>query len=92
MEAELTDAIAGKQAAQNLIQKYRSQVQDIQTWLDGLSKKVDMIEKSSGLTIGQKILNLKDITDEFESQGTEKLAEVKKLSDQVMDSVSNLDS
>ncbi|XP_071567068.1 muscle-specific protein 300 kDa isoform X8 [Temnothorax nylanderi] len=92
LEAELTDAIAGKQAAQDLIQKYRSQVQDIQTWLDGLSKKVDMIEKGSGLTIGQKISNLKDITGEFESQGTEKLAEVKKLGDEVMDSVSNLDS
>jgi len=92
LEIELTDAIAGKQAAQDLIQKYRSQVQDIQTWFDGLSKKVDMIEKGSGLTIGQKISNLKDITAEFESQGTEKLAEVKKLGDQVMDSVSNLDS
>lgn len=92
LEAELTDAIAGKQAAQDLIQKYRSQVQDIQTWLDGLSKKIDMIEKGSGLTINQKISNLKDITSEFESQGTEKLAEVKKLGDQVMDSVSNLDS
>jgi len=92
LEIELTDAIAGKQAAQDLIQKYRSQVQDIQTWLDSLSKKVDMIEKGSGLTIGQKISNLKDITAEFESQGTEKLAEIKKLGDQVMDSVSNLDS
>ncbi|XP_018338972.1 PREDICTED: nesprin-1 isoform X6 [Trachymyrmex septentrionalis] len=92
LETELTEAIAGKQAAQDLIQKYRSQVQDIQTWFDGLSKKVDMIEKGSGLTIGQKISNLKDITTEFESQGTEKLAEIKKLGDQVMDSVSNLDS
>ncbi|KAL0110413.1 hypothetical protein PUN28_013801 [Cardiocondyla obscurior] len=92
LENELTDAIAGKQAAQDLIQKYRSHVQDFQTWLDGLSKKVDMIEKGSGLTIDQKISSLKDITGEFESQGTEKLAEVKKLGDQVMDSVSNLDS
>lgn len=92
LEAELTDAITGKQAAQDLIQKYRSLVQDIQTWLDGLSKKVDMIEKGSGLIISQKISNLKDITGEFESQGMEKLAEIKKLGDQVMDSVSNLDS
>ncbi|XP_018395829.1 PREDICTED: nesprin-1 isoform X2 [Cyphomyrmex costatus] len=92
LETELAEAIAGKQAAQDLIQKYRSQVQDIQTWFDGLSKKVDMIEKGSGLTINQKISNIKDITVEFESQGTEKLAEIKKLGDQVMDSVSNLDS
>ncbi|XP_014483634.1 PREDICTED: nesprin-1 isoform X6 [Dinoponera quadriceps] len=92
LEAELTDAISGKQAAQDLIQKYRSQVQDMQNWFDSLSKKVDVIEKGSGLTIGQKISNLKDITAEYESQGPEKLAEIKKLGDQVMDSVSNLDS
>lgn len=92
LEAELIDAITGKQAAQDFIQKYRLQVQDIQAWFDNLSKKVDVIEKGSGLTINQKISNLKDITTEFESQGSEKLAEIKKLGDQVMDSVSNLDS
>lgn len=92
LEAELIDAISGKQAAQDLIQKYRSQVQDIQSWFDSLSKKVDVIEKGSGLTIGQKISNLKDITAEYETQGPEKLSEIKKLGDQVMDSVSNLDS
>lgn len=92
LEAELTDAIAGKQAAQELIQKYRSQVQNIQAWLDALSKKVDVIEKGNGQTIGQKISNVKEITTEFESQGPGRLNEVKGLSDQVMDSVSNLDS
>lgn len=92
LEAELTDAIARKQAAQDLIQKYRSQVQDIQTWFDSLTKKIDVLEKGSGLAINQKISNLKDITADFESQGPEKLTEMKKLGDQVMDSVSNLDS
>ncbi|XP_076280585.1 muscle-specific protein 300 kDa [Lasioglossum baleicum] len=92
LEAELTDAIAGKQAAQELIQKYRSQVQNIQSWLDALSKKVDVIEKGNGQTIAQKISNAKEITAEFESQGPGRLGEVKGLSDQVMDSVSNLDS
>lgn len=92
LEAELTDAIAGKQAAQNLIQKFRSQIQDAQDWFEGLSKKVDIIEKGSGLTISQKISNVKDITAEFDFQGSEKLAEMKKLGDQVIDSVSNLDS
>ncbi|XP_043492348.1 nesprin-1 [Polistes fuscatus] len=92
LEAELTDAIVGKQASQDLIQKYRNQVQDIQTWFDALLKKADGIEKGSGLTIGQKISNIKEIIGEFESQSTDKLDEVKKLGDQVMDSVSNLDS
>lgn len=92
LEAELTDAIAGKQAAQDLIQKYRTQVQNMQSWLDTLSKKVDVIEKGNGQTIGQKIASVKEITTEFESQGPGKLNEVKTLSDQVMDSVSNLDS
>lgn len=92
LETELTDAIAGKQAAQELIQKYRSQVQNIQSWLDALSKKVDVIEKGNGQTISQKISNVKEITAEFESQGPGRLNEVKSLSEQVMDSVSNLDS
>ncbi|KZC10894.1 Nesprin-1 [Dufourea novaeangliae] len=92
LETELMDAIAGKQAAQELIQKYRSQVQNIQSWLDALSKKVDVIEKGNGQTIAQKISNVKEITAEFESQGPGRLSEVKSLGDQVMDSVSNLDS
>ncbi|XP_034936487.1 nesprin-1 isoform X11 [Chelonus insularis] len=92
LENELIDAIADKQVAQELIQKYRGQVQDMLCWLDGLSKKVDIIEKGNGLTISQKITAVQEIISDFENQGPEKLNEVKKLSDQVMDSVSNLDS
>ncbi|XP_032455805.1 nesprin-1 isoform X11 [Nasonia vitripennis] len=92
LEAELIDAIAGKQSAQDLIQKYRNEVHDIHSWFDALSKKVDVIEKGNGLTIGQKIASLKEITSEFETQGPERLEDVRKLGDQVMDSVSNLDS
>lgn len=72
LEAELIDAIAGKQASQDLIQKYRNEVHDIQSWFDALSKKVDVIEKGNGLTIGQKIASLKEITSEFEMQGPER--------------------
>lgn len=92
LEAELIDAIAGKQSAQDLIQKYRNEVHDIQSWFDGLSKKIDVIEKGNGLTIGQKIASLKDISTEYETQSPGRLTEVRKLGDQVMDSVSNLDS
>jgi nesprin-1 len=72
LESELIDAIARKQATQDLIHKYRSEVQDIQFWFDALSKKVDVIEKGNGSTIGQKIASLKEITSEFESQGPER--------------------
>ncbi|XP_012253400.2 muscle-specific protein 300 kDa isoform X14 [Athalia rosae] len=92
LEAELIEAIAGKQATQDLIQKYRSHVQDIQTWFDNLSKRVDVVDKGSGLVIAQKISTVQEITSEFESQGPGKLDEVKQLGDLVMDSVSNLDS
>ncbi|XP_054006700.1 muscle-specific protein 300 kDa isoform X2 [Hylaeus anthracinus] len=92
LERELTDAIAAKQAAQELIQKYRSQVQNIQSWLDALSKKIDVVEKGNGQTIGQKIASAKEIASEFESQGPDRLNQVKSLGDRVMDSVSNLDS
>ena len=92
LETELMEAIGEKQSAQDLIQKYRSNVQEIQAWFDSLSKKVDVIEKGSGQTIGQKITAVKEIIGEFESQGPPRLEQVKKLGDQVMDSVSNLDS
>lgn len=92
LELEFIDAIADKQSAQELIQKYRGQVQDIQNWFDGLSKKVNIIEKGNGLTIGQKISAVKEIITDFEIQGPQRLDEVKNLSDMVTDSVSNLDS
>ncbi|XP_046474495.1 muscle-specific protein 300 kDa isoform X6 [Neodiprion pinetum] len=92
LEGELIEAIAGKQATQDLIERYRSHVQDIQTWFDNLSKRADVVDKGSGLTIAQKISTVQEITAEFESQGPGKLDEVKKLGDLVMDSVSNLDS
>lgn len=72
LEAELIDAIAGKQAAQDLIKKYRNEVQDIQNWFDVLSKKVDVIERGNGSTIGQKIASLKDIAREFETQSPDR--------------------
>lgn len=92
LELELIEAIAGKNAAQDLIKKYRSQVQDMQNWFDALSKRADNIEKGNGLTINQKISAANEISDEFESRGPEKFEELKKLAEQVMDSVSNLDS
>lgn len=92
LELELIDAIADKQQTQELIQRYRGQVQDIQNWFDALSKKVNIIEKGNGLTIGQKISAVKEIISDFELQGPGRLDEVKNLGDMVMDSVSNLDS
>ncbi|XP_012271233.1 nesprin-1 isoform X8 [Orussus abietinus] len=92
LETELVEAIGGKRAAQDLIQNYRSHVQEIQSWFDGLSKKIDAVEKGSGQTIGQKIASVTEIASDFENKGPSKLDEVKGLGDQVMDSVSNLDS
>ncbi|KAG7206621.1 hypothetical protein KM043_000301 [Ampulex compressa] len=92
LEAELIEALAGKRASQELIGKYRSQVQEMQAWLEGLAKRVDAIERGNGLAIGQKIGRAKEIASEFGSQGPARLAEVKSLGDRVMDSVSNLDS
>ncbi|KAK2588097.1 hypothetical protein KPH14_004158 [Odynerus spinipes] len=92
LEAELTEAIALKQAAEDLIQKYRNQVEDILAWFESLSKKADGIEKGSGFTIEQKISNIKEIIGEFESQGTEKMDEVKKLGGQIKHAIGNYKS
>ena len=72
LESELTEAITGKQATQDLIQKYRLEVQDIQAWFDVISKRVDAIEKGNGSTISKKITALKEITSEFESNAPER--------------------
>lgn len=92
LETELIDAIACKKVAQDLIQKYRLQVQEIQAWFETLCKKIDMIEKGNGMTIDQKIAAVQDISNDFDVQAPDKLDEVKTLGDQVMNSVSNLDS
>lgn len=86
------EVIKKKQNAQIVIEDYRNNIQDMHTWFDALSKRMEMLDKGSGLDCDQKLATISEIRDEFESQGSSKLTTVKQLASNVIDLVSNLDS
>lgn len=91
LESELMDAIAKKQAGQNIIDNYRQGMQDMQNWFDTLIKRMDVLDKGSGLNCAQKIAAIREIKQEFEQQGPLKLQNLKDRAAQVAEVISNLD-
>ncbi|KAL5279677.1 hypothetical protein ACFFRR_003964 [Megaselia abdita] len=91
LESELMDAIARKQSSQNIIDDYRNDVQDMQNWFDGLIKRMDVLEKGSGLNCAQKLAAISEIKNEFEGQGPQKLQNIKTKAAAVCEIISNLD-
>lgn len=85
------DAIAKKQAGQNVIDDYRQGVQDMQNWIDGLIKRMDVLDKGSGLNCAQKMAAISEIRNEFNQQGPQKMQELKAKAAQVAEVISNLD-
>lgn len=85
------DAIVKKQAGQNVIDSYRQGVQDMQNWFDNLIKRMDILDKGSGLNCAQKMAAISEIQNEFAQQGPQKLQELKGKAAQVADVISNLD-
>lgn len=92
LENELTAVIAQKQANQEIIDEYRQNIQVITNWFDNLAKRIDAIDKGSGLNCQQKQTAIVDLQAEFDDQGPKRLDEVKRLASQVIDFVNNLDS
>lgn len=92
LEEELTAAIAQKQANQDLIEEYRQNLQVINNWFDNLIKRTEGIDKGSGLNYQQKQSALTDLQAEFNDQGPKRMDEIKRLANQVIDFVNNLDS
>lgn len=92
LEDDLTTVLAKKQASQDLIGRYRQSVQGINTWFDNLVKRIDVIDKGSGLTCTQKQAAVSEIQTEFDEQGPGRVEEVKQLAAQVTEAVNNLDS
>lgn len=92
LENDLVSVIAAKQANQEIIDEYRQHVQVISNWFDNLSKRVEAIDKGSGLNCQQKETAIQDLKAEFDDQGHKRLEEVKRLANQVIELVNNLDS
>nr|XP_016945201.1 nesprin-1 isoform X29 [Drosophila suzukii] len=91
LESELMDAIAKKQAGQNVIDGYRQGMADVQNWFDTLIKRMDVLDRGSGLNCAQKTAAINEIKNEYELQGHPKIQELKGKASQVAEVISNLD-
>lgn len=89
---QLTQVMGKKQAAQDIIEDYRTHLQDIHSWFDSLVKRMEVLDKGSGLDCTQKLAVISEIGSEFESQGGNRVGEIKRLAGAVVDVVSNLES
>ncbi|KAF5292003.1 hypothetical protein FQA39_LY14120 [Lamprigera yunnana] len=92
LEEDLVTTWAQKQAHQDLIDSFRQNVQGINSWFDNIVKRIDAIDKGSGLNCVQKQAAISDLVNEFNEQGPTRIDEVKRLGAQVIEIVSNLDS
>ncbi|XP_074030429.1 muscle-specific protein 300 kDa isoform X10 [Leptinotarsa decemlineata] len=92
LENDLTSLVATKRADLETIDEYRQHVQVINNWFDNLVKRIEVIDKGSGLNCQQKQTAITDVKAEFDDQGPKRLDEVKRLASQVIELVNNLDS
>uniref|UniRef100_A0A1B0C1F9 KASH domain-containing protein n=1 Tax=Glossina palpalis gambiensis TaxID=67801 RepID=A0A1B0C1F9_9MUSC len=91
LETQLMDAIAKKKAGQNIIDSYRQSAQDMNNWFDSLIKRMDVLDKGSGLNCAQKMTAITEVKKEYEEQGPQKLQDLKSKAAQVAEIISNLD-
>ncbi|XP_059468655.1 muscle-specific protein 300 kDa isoform X2 [Neocloeon triangulifer] len=91
LELDVHNLIAKKQASQNVIEDYRSAVQEAQTWMDQVCKSMEVLDKGSGLLCYQKLSSVGDILRDFDANKY-KLDELKAKGSAVIDQVSNLET
>jgi nesprin-1 len=92
LENDLSATIAAKHANQDIMDEYRQNVQVINNWFDNLVKRIDAIDKGSGLNCQQKQAAIVELQAEFEDQGPKRMDEVKRFAGQVLEFVNNLDA
>lgn len=92
LESDLMDSIAAKTSGQNVIEAYRLAVQEMHQWFDYLIKKIDVLDKGSGLNCAQKLAAISEIKAEFLAEGPKKQADLKQKAHNVTEIISNLDS
>lgn len=85
------DSIARKTSGQNIIDSYRNAITDMHSWFDNLIKKMDVLDKGSGLTCVQKLEAITEIKSDFDEQAPLKMKDLKQKSHDVHEIISNLD-
>ncbi|XP_060527804.1 muscle-specific protein 300 kDa isoform X12 [Cylas formicarius] len=92
LENELLSVMTEKQSKQEFVDQYRQQLQVTNNWFDNLVKRIDVIDKGSGLNCQQKKDAVVELQTEFDQQGPKKVDEVKRLAGEITEIVNNLDS
>lgn len=94
LEEELLQVIAKKQNAQQIMDDYRGNLAEAHQWLDSIVKRMENLEKGGPLALDchQRLAGIQELAGEIDTQGNQRIEDVKKLADQVIDVVSNLDS
>lgn len=71
---------------------YRGNLAEAHQWLDSIVKRMENLEKGGPLSLdcNQKLSGIQDLASEIDTQGNQRIEDVKKLADQVIDVVSNL--
>jgi nesprin-1 len=90
LDSEVTKVIDSRLGVHSKINDYRTYLSNAQSWLDGLSNKLEPLEKGGGLTLPQKGEYVNDILKEFDG-GASKLEDVKHSAGEIMPSISNVD-
>lgn len=81
-----------EQSNQNTIEAYRKTIQDIHDWFDSILKRMEVLDKGSGLSCPEKLTAIRDLNKEFNEVGPKKMEAVKNAVSDVINIVSNLDS
>ncbi|KAK9694281.1 Spectrin repeat [Popillia japonica] len=92
LESKITNALVEKQGNQQLIEDYLQNIQATNNWFDNLLKKVEAIDKGSGMSCAQKQSVALELQAEFDDQAPKRLNELNALAAKVTDVVNNLDA
>lgn len=92
LEAELIDIIAMRKNHQDLIEDYRKNLQNINSWFDSIVKQIDAVDKGLGLNCQQKQTTILELKSDFDEQSPEKVDRVKTSAATIISLVNNLDS
>ena len=86
------EAIAKKQADEDLVESYRQQRSEAQAFLDSLVRDLEEVYTGLGLPLEGKLNSLQGILASYNEMKSISLPRIKTLMSQVVDIVSNLDA
>lgn len=86
------EALVKEKSNQKTIELFRKNVQDIHDWFNTILKRMEVLDKGSGLSCPEKLKAIIELTNEFNNLGPKKLEGVKNIVTDVINVVNNLDS